>query len=423
MSAVPQGKTNQEADSLPTQLGPDLSKLSDKEISELSKSAAFKMKKAVVNLLMSHPFFGIIASRLKIEENNSLPTAATNGLKIMYNIGFVSLLNQKEVEFLLGHEVLHCIFEHMFRVNERDHQIFNLACDFAVNQVLVDQNIGEPIKVAKPLLDSKYRGMTAEEIHSDLLNTDRSDMKTIDFHIKPSNDSNSEGESSENQKGTSGEDELEGVDEEARDKIKEIVEQAAKQVDAGDIPNEVQRALKNWKSGELDWKSILRSTLISSLRGNYSFAIPAKKTRQYGISLPSLLPEESISIAIAVDTSMSISESLLHDFLGEVSSIMSMFNSFEIIIWSFDTSVYNVKKFNEYNAHELLDYQLKGGGGTDFVVNWTYMKENNIVPNQFLMFTDGMPYGSWGDSDYCDTIFILDRGNIEPPFGEKIVIK
>jgi predicted metal-dependent peptidase len=80
--------------------------------------------------------------------------------------------------------------------------------------------------------------------------------------------------------------------------------------------------------------------------------------------------------------------------------------------------VYNEQNFDSYE-NEIENYELKGGGGTDFDANWTYMKEHNITPKKFIMFTDGYPYGSWGDENYCDTLFII-HGNqtIVPPFGQ-----
>jgi predicted metal-dependent peptidase len=61
-----------------------------------------------------------------------------------------------------------------------------------------------------------------------------------------------------------------------------------------------------------------------------------------------------------------------------------------------------------------------GGGGTDFDANWSYMKNQGIEPKKFIMFTDGYPFGSWGDADYCETVFVIHSNhdkNLEAPFG------
>ena len=71
---------------------------------------------------------------------------------------------------------------------------------------------------------------------------------------------------------------------------------------------------------------------------------------------------------------------------------------------------------------DLLDYEPQGGGGTDFEACFNFMKEQGIEPKKFIMFTDGWPCGSWGDENYCDTLFIV-KGNTsaEAPFGQTVI--
>jgi predicted metal-dependent peptidase len=70
---------------------------------------------------------------------------------------------------------------------------------------------------------------------------------------------------------------------------------------------------------------------------------------------------------------------------------------------------------------EFMDYELGGGGGTDFDCCFDYMKEEGIQPKKFIMFTDGYPWNSWGDESYCDTLFVVhgEHGDRSPiaPFG------
>ena len=99
---------------------------------------------------------------------------------------------------------------------------------------------------------------------------------------------------------------------------------------------------------------------------------------------------------------------------------MDEYKDYAIKLWCFDTAVYNEQDFTSDNGTELLDYEILGGGGTDFDANWTYMRENDIQPKKFIMFTDGYPWGSWGDEDYCETVFIIHSNhdkNLQAPFG------
>ena len=85
---------------------------------------------------------------------------------------------------------------------------------------------------------------------------------------------------------------------------------------------------------------------------------------------------------------------------------------------TFDTDVYNAKVYESENLDDITEYEIEGGGGTDFTCVFKYMKEHNITPEKLVMFTDGYPFGSWGDPEYCDTVWIIhgDR-NPNPPFG------
>ena len=98
---------------------------------------------------------------------------------------------------------------------------------------------------------------------------------------------------------------------------------------------------------------------------------------------------------------------------------MEEYKDFKLDLFCFDTEVYNYAQFTGDNADDIMSYECKGGGGTDFDACYNFMKENSIEPKRFIMFTDGYPCGSWGDENYCDTLFIV-HGNdsIEAPFGQ-----
>jgi predicted metal-dependent peptidase len=128
--------------------------------------------------------------------------------------------------------------------------------------------------------------------------------------------------------------------------------------------------------------------------------------------------DEKIDVCIGLDMSGSISNKMARDFLSEIKGIMDAYEDYNIKVWCFDTSVYAEQDFDPSNGEELIDYVPIGGGGTDFECNWEYMKEKGIEPKKFIMFTDGYPFGSWGDELYCDTVFIIHGSDqIVPPFG------
>jgi len=86
---------------------------------------------------------------------------------------------------------------------------------------------------------------------------------------------------------------------------------------------------------------------------------------------------------------------------------------------NFDTEVHNPEDFTA--DKDLLDYQLSGYGGTDFEANFKWMKDNAVEPKKLIVFTDGYPWGSWGDPDYCDTLWVIHSNHdkdLEAPFGQ-----
>ena len=125
---------------------------------------------ARIGLLLRHSFFGNLATRMKlVNADEWCSTAATDGITFYYNSRFIKMLKPKEIEFLFGHEVLHVVYDHMGRRNERDPQIWNIADDYAVNADLKRHNVGTFITTVPCLYETKYDGKPAEEIYDDLM--------------------------------------------------------------------------------------------------------------------------------------------------------------------------------------------------------------------------------------------------------------
>jgi predicted metal-dependent peptidase len=177
--------------------------------------------------------------------------------------------------------------------------------------------------------------------------------------------------------------------------------------------------IQDFTEPQMDWRQLLRMNIQSIVKSNYSFSRPNRKSQHCGAVLPGLMNEETIDVSVAIDMSGSISDKQAKDFISEVKGIMDEYKDFKLDMWCFDTSVYNYAQFTGDTAEDIHDYKVNGGGGTDFEVNWQFMKDNDISPKKFIMFTDGYPCGSWGDEDYCDTLFIV-HGNdsIISPFGQ-----
>ena len=382
-----------------------------------------------VGLLLRHPFFGNMATRLIIKEASDwCPTAATDGRHLFYSVPFFAKMTNKEVEFVIAHEILHCVYDHMTRREDRDPQIHNIAADYIVNNTLVRDNIGKKPADIPIFQDFKYEGKTSEEVYDEIYKKyDEEELKQLgqllDEHIdwdKDSQDNNKAPSKKGKKKGEGqpsySKEELKKI----RDEIKESMMGAAQAAGAGKVPAEIERMIKELTEPKMNWREILRQQIQSTIKNDYTFQRPSRKGWHTGSVLPGSNYDETIDICIAIDMSGSIGNEQGADFLGEVQGIMSEYQDYNIKVWCFDTKVYNEQDFTADNGTDLNQYQLMGGGGTDFNANWEYMKEQDIVPKRFIMFTDGYPWDSWGDDSYCDTVFVIhghhDK-NLQAPFG------
>lgn len=368
---------------------------------------------ARVGLLLRHPFFGNMATRLKIKEcTDWCPTAATDGRHLFYNRDFFEKLTTKQVEFVIAHEILHNVFDHMSRRESRDAQIFNIAADYCVNGQLVRDRIGDHnIPDIQIFHDSKYYGYSAEQVYDEIYSKyDEEQLNALGQLLDEHIDWEKQGKNGQPQYSK---DELKKI----RDEIREATMQAAHAAGAGHTPASVQRMIKELTEPKMNWRELLRQQIQSLIKNDYSFTRPNRKGWHMGAVLPGLKNDETIDVCIAIDMSGSIGDAQAKDFLSEVKGIMEEYKDYKIKLWCFDTQVYNEADFDGYND-DILAYEVKGGGGTDFMANWVYMKDHDIQPKKFIMFTDGYPWDSWGEEDYCDTLFII-HGNdsIVPPFG------
>jgi predicted metal-dependent peptidase len=383
-----------------------------------------KLITARVGLLLKHPFFGNMATRLKlIDASNWCSTLATDGRNFYYNIGFVDKLTPREAEFGFAHEVLHNVFDHMGRRNSREPQLSNIAADFAVNQILKDEKIGDVPSKIKIFQDNKYRGMSYEEIYDDLKDKvqyiDLSELgELLDEHLEEDGEGSGGGDKDGDQEGK-GRPKLSKEDlKKIRDEIKEAMVSAASAAGAGRVPAGVARLIKEFTEPKMDWRELLRMQIQSIIKSNFSFSRPNRKSMHSGAILPGMMNEETIDVCTSIDMSGSITDEMAKDFLSEIKGIMDEYKDFKLKLWCFDTSIYNYAEFTGDNADEIMDYKPKGGGGTDFEANWEFMKEEGIEPKKFIMFTDGYPCGEWGDENYCDTLFVIHgTDSIIPPFG------
>ncbi len=433
---------------------------------------------AKARLLKDFPFWGILGLSLVMVEDTSgqIPTLATDGRHIFYNAKFMASLKRGERVFAVAHELYHCLFEHAGKkhrglmytgINPQatNHdeameiadkmRLWNFAVDFVVNDDLLQSGCGDFIKTISILHDLKYRGWASEQVFQHLLDhpEDRPDkgQTTLDVHIEieieedGSGDGEGEAEAKYGKSGT-GDNEGNGDKDGKSVKVKmkrseyekmrrdwqdNAVKAAAAQKEAdarggaGNIPAGIRRLLDDLTKPVYNWKQMLRRYVMSTMSRGYSFARPNRALFNAGFTIPGFRTHNQLlDIAIAVDTSGSIGQEELAMFVSEMDGILKSFPKYRIKAWCFDgevieDSITEITKINgKMDDITKFAKNIGGGGGTDFACNWEFMRENKMKPRLFLMFTDGYPYGSWGEPNYCPTMFLIKGNpNGNSPFG------
>jgi predicted metal-dependent peptidase len=417
-SVISPSKKKKRSDKFDNLIGP-----TDPKIDALARE---RLVAARIGLLLRHSFFGNLATRMKlVNADEWCGTAATDSVKFYYNSRFIMMLKPKEVEFLVGHEVLHVVYDHMGRRNDRDPQIWNIADDYAVNADLKRHNVGQFITTVPCLYETKYDGKPAEEIYDDLMknvqkiNLDDLINKLLDDHMDDEGEGEGDSEGDKEGEGKGRPRMSQEEKDRARAEMKQAIIQAAQSAEAGTIPKGVERLIKEVTDPQMPWRELLQTNLTSAIRTDYSWMRPSRRAWHMDAVMPGMTPGEEIDVVVSLDMSGSISNKQAQAFLGEIAGMMDSFDGYKVHVFCFDTKWYNPQDFTSENLDTIDTYEPQGGGGTDFDVIFDYLKEHAIEPKRLIVFTDGYPCGSWGDPDFCDTTWIIHGDpNPNPPFGQ-----
>jgi predicted metal-dependent peptidase len=383
--------------------------------------------KARIALVLKQPFFGNLAMRLKLVNADSwLTTAATDGRHFYYNSSFINLLDTQQNLFLFCHELLHCAYDHMSRGIGKQKDIANIAMDYVVNADCLKYGLGKKITVVPIMYDRKYEDWNFEQVYEDLIkNATKINMddlldQLLDDHLDNNKDEKDGNGDKKDGKGN-GRPSLSPEERQAiRDEFKEAMLAAAQSAGAGNVPGNIKRMINELTNPKINWRELITQQIQSTVKNDYTWTVPNKKHFSNGFVLPNMRKDQAIDVCCAIDTSGSISQEQVTEFVSEIAGIMQTFDDYKVKVWCFDTSVHNAADYDIGNGHEIAAYEMGGGGGTDFDANWQWMKYEDITPKMLIVFTDGEPYGSWGDENYCDTVWIIHnryRKDIVPPFG------
>ncbi|MDY0403648.1 VWA-like domain-containing protein [Sulfurovum sp.] len=389
-----------------------------------------KLTKAKARLMLEHPYFGTLASALRIESDPDQLTFKSDGNTVRINEEYIDKLTVSEVEFILSNGAMHAVLGHMERRGGRDKWLWREACDFAVNAMLVKNGLQAPEYVN---YQPQFEGMYAEEIYSQLKEEmkyapdtnhdssgDAQDQEESPRQPSGSNEEqtqepqNEQGKAESAQEQEISQQELDALQEELKEHFEQIFNKLKRQ-DA--LPKDLKFVVPEYFSHKVDWREVLSGFIASYAKSSYSFMPPNMKYLYRGIYLPSL-SSDLLRLIIAIDTSGSVDRELLGIFLGEVESIMEVYPNFEIDIITADTKVHSHKT---YLPGEALSYEVSGGGGTDFRPVFEYIDRNIDYPTALLFFTDGQGIFPSEEANY-DVLWIMPEA-VEVPFGEVLLLQ
>jgi len=394
-----------------------------------------KIQKAKARLMLEQPYFGTIASSLKLEENNELLTFLSDGEALRYNSEYIDRLNVSEVEFVMANGAMHAVLKHQDRSSGRTKWLWQTATDYVVNSMLVKNGMQLP-EYAN--YEHKFDGMYAEEVYQML----RDEMMNDELGMEEQIEQIMEGDDVHNENITMQQENVESPDatetkqdqnskdkeesssspspdmdklaEEMKEQFEQIFQKLNRQ---GTLPQDLQFVVPEYFSHKVDWREFLYGYIASYAKSTYSFVPPNMKYLYRGIYLPSL-SSDLLRIVIGIDTSGSIDESLLKDFLGEINSIMQSYPNYEIDVITADAKIQSHKVFL---PGENLEYEVSGGGGTDFRPVFEYIDQQINYPTLLLYFTDGM--GTFPETEPSYDLMWIMPEEKEVPFGEVMVLE
>ncbi|MGC9309976.1 MAG: DUF2201 family putative metallopeptidase, partial [Candidatus Nanoarchaeia archaeon] len=340
-----------------------------------------KLIRARVKLQKEKPFFSYLIMKLNlIEDNKKTETAGVNIRgDLYYNTDFIDKLNEEEVKTLLAHEVFHIVLHHLSRRGHREANLFNITADYVVNTILLQNNFefsgelkngcvpvreydreGYCLKYVNKKGDEKFiekiEGKSVEELfyilNKELPEQVKKEMSSFGdehYESKPSN----ELEKAEQQK-------QEG------EWARSMVEALTYSKQQGNTPVGMERLVEQYIGQKVSWKEKLYKYITNEIMSDYTYNRPSKRSIATGFYMPSIL-KENIEIAVAIDTSGSISTKELSEFLGEVVNISKSFKEVKIFVLFCDAEVSDCLECSNGNIRKILDYEIKGGGGTSFV--------------------------------------------------------
>jgi predicted metal-dependent peptidase len=408
-----------------------------------------KLSAARTRLILEKPFLGALVLRLPLEAADPqwCTTTATDARKFYYNPDYIHALDGAQTQFVLAHEALHCALSHFARRQHRDQKRWDIACDLAVNSLLVNDGLTPP---PGALFDMGFDGMTAEEIYPSV--SDEFD-DPMDQHVydqqddkQSNNDQGKQGRSRDDSGGGQGEGEQtqeydangrKGKEREVegsqgvgqpdpltpgeRDTLNTQWQQrlaGAAQIalQAGKMGGAMARLVDHLLQPQLPWRNLLAHYVSNIARDDYSYARPS--TRRGDPAVYPSLRSAQINVTVVLDTSGSIADEEMRQFVSEIDAIKAQMRA-RIVLHACDVTLAADGPWVFEPWDELaLPREFAGGGGTAFAPVFAWSEQQDQMPDLLIYFTDAE--GDFPAQPPNFPVLWLVKGKATVPWGQRV---
>lgn len=371
--------------------------------------AQMKVSRGSTRLVVKFPFYGSVCLRVNVKPDASVSTMATDGKSILWSPDWVDTIDQEETVGTLAHEVLHIVLKHPLRRGSRDPLLWNIATDFAINQILVDAGFKLP---EGALIDPQYKGLTAEAIY-DRLPQDAKEQygNAVIGEVKDA-------------KKDDGSDMSEAEVKQMEADIDATIMMAATGAKTvGKLPAFAKDLIKEMQRSQVDWRDVMRRFIGGDQPDDYSFRKPQKKMyHMTGIISPSIEKIGAGDVVIGIDTSLSVCKRELSFFLGEINAISEDLKPRSITVITCDARVQTVTRYEQ--GEEIQMIEIGGRGGTLVKPVFDYIEEHQLPVDNMVYLSDLEIFDYPEHPPHYPTLWVSSSMRSDPaPWGDTTYLK
>ena len=371
--------------------------------------AQMKVSRGSTRLVIKFPFYGSICLGVRVKPDASVSTMATDGKSILWSPDWVDTIDQEETVGVIAHEVLHIILKHPLRRGNRDPLLWNIATDFAINQILVDAGFKLP---EGALIDPQYKSLTAEAIY-DRLPQDAKE-KHGNAVIGEVRDAKKDDGSDMSQA------EVKQMEADIDAKIM-IAASGARAI--GKLPASINSLIEEMERSQVDWRDVMRRFVGGDQPDDYSFRRLHKKMYHMGgVVSPTIEKIGAGDVVIGIDTSLSVSKRELGFFLGEINAISEDMRPRSITVITCDARVQTVRRYEQ--GEEVQMVEIGGRGGTLVKPVFDYIEEHQLPVDNMVYLSDLEVFDCPENPPHYPTLWVSSSMRSNPaPWGETTYLK